>query len=71
LTDYEDTDPIGSQWFRPFGVTTPRVGPHFNRQDSDYPGTDHNPVIPIEVEDRGQRTESGDETIWKAYEEGY
>jgi hypothetical protein len=66
-------------WTKPYGVTTPRdrVGASFTRRDSNYPTAGHSPdksydqIIPVEVEDRGQRTESGDDTIWAAYEEGF
>ncbi|HCG02536.1 MAG TPA: hypothetical protein DEV93_18585 [Chloroflexi bacterium] len=64
-------------WTKPYGVTTSRdrVGASFTRQASDYPDAGHSPggdVIPVEVEDRAQRTESdADATIWKAFEEGY
>jgi hypothetical protein len=67
-------------WTKPFGVTTPRdrVGASFTRQDSNYPTAGHSSdksdsdIVPVEVEDRGQRDESdADALILKAFEEGY
>jgi hypothetical protein len=79
LDNFEGAPTSTPDWTTPYGVTTPRdrVGASFTRQASDYPVAGHSPdksydqIIPVEVEDRGQRTESGDETIWRAYEEGY
>jgi hypothetical protein len=79
LDNQEGATPSTPDWDKAFGVTTPRdrVGASFTRQASDYPVAGHSPdksydqIIPVEVEDRGQRTESGDDTIWAAWEEGY
>ena len=79
LDNQEGATPSTPDWDKAFGVTTPRdrVGASFTRQAFDYPTAGHSSdrsdsdIVPVEVEDRGQRTESGDETIWAAYEEGF
>jgi hypothetical protein len=79
LDNFEGAPTSTPDWTTPYGVTTPRdrVGASFTRQASDYPTAGHSSdrsdsdIVPVEVEARGQRTESGDETIWAAYEEGF
>ena len=70
MTDYKDSNPNDGKWFKPYGVTTPRVDTRIPKQASDYSADAGASKVP--VEDRGKRTVSdGDDTIWAAYEAGY
>jgi len=73
LDNQEGATPSTPDWDKAFGVTTPRVDTRIPKQAEGFASSWDTTGLPytVEVEDRGQRTESGDETIWRAYEEGY
>lgn len=59
-------------WTLPFGVVSPVYGSGApETYDGNYAASWDYSSPGVEVEDRVQSTESGDATIWAAYEIGY